>query len=332
MCTLIEIDEFGDKPKKKLYTTVEPQFDYDFYTDEVIEKHALRDMCSLVPQEGLKYSIINIITYICSAAVVDYMSRYCKLANSPREGVPCKMVMKNEFLIKRLMLTANRRNYADILLLQEGCRIPNNINANLVLAGLQIGKSSLSKGTKDKLKKILYEDILNTDRVDQIKVMKKLVFIEKEITRSILNKETTYYKPDNVAPMHTYSEPMRQNGVRAIWLYNELREGDMPAMNPEERNQIIKIKLNINKNNIGQIQDTHPEVYNKLVKLMADPTTCDKLGTIGLPIDSAIPDWVLNFVNITEIVNDNLQNFPLESIGLRRLNNDAVNYSNIISL
>ena len=105
-----------------------------------------------------------------------------------------------------------------------------------------------------------------------------------------------------------------------------------PAMNPEERNQIIKIKLNINKNNIGQIQDTHPEVYNKLVKLMSDPTTCDKLGTIGLPIDSAIPDWVLQFVNITEIVNDNLQNFPLESIGLRRLNNDAVNYSNIISL
>ena len=65
---------------------------------------------------------------------------------------------------------------------------------------------------------------------------------------------------------------------------------------------------------------------------MNHPVLGAKLGTIAFPIDSEVPDWILYFVNAAEIVNDNLKNFPLDSIGLNRLDNQSVNYSNIISL
>ena len=53
---------------------------------------------------------------------------------------------------------------------------------------------------------------------------------------------------------------------------------------------------------------------------------------MALPLDVPVPDWAINFIDIEDIVNDNLKNFPVESIGLRRFDNDSVNFSNIINL
>ena len=43
--SLVKEDDFGDKPKRQLYELVEPRFDYDFCTDEVIEIHKLEAPC-----------------------------------------------------------------------------------------------------------------------------------------------------------------------------------------------------------------------------------------------------------------------------------------------
>ena len=65
---------------------------------------------------------------------------------------------------------------------------------------------------------------------------------------------------------------------------------------------------------------------------MEHPKLGAKLNVIGFPIDVAIPEWVLTFVNFNEIISDSLKNFPLESIGITRRDNDSVTHSNIISL
>ena len=147
-----------------------------------------------------------------------------------------------------------------------------------------------------------------------------------------MNKETTYYKPDNIGSVGSYKDPTRVNGIIASMVYNEIRTGDMPAINLDERNKIFKVKVIINRNNIHKIKDSDPEVYEKLLKLLDHPVLSSKLETIAFPMDSKVPDWILNFVDISAIVNDNLRNFPLDSIGLKRLDNDSVNYSNIIKL
>jgi hypothetical protein len=106
----------------------------------------------------------------------------------------------------------------------------------------------------------------------------------------------------------------------------------MPAINLEERNKITKIKINVSKKNVGKIKDLYPDEYAKLVRLLDHPILGSKVSVIGLPPDTAVPDWVLSFVDFNTIINDQLKNFPLDSIGLKRLDNDSVNVSNIIQL
>lgn len=95
MVDVINADEWGDRPLRTMCEIVDPEFDYDFYTDETIELERLIEPCKIVPQDGLRYSIINIIAYICSALVVDYLCEYTKLTGSYVEGVKCRMVINS---------------------------------------------------------------------------------------------------------------------------------------------------------------------------------------------------------------------------------------------
>ena len=330
---LVHVDAFGDKDKRLMTTPVKPRYDYDFYTDEVIELERLKTPAKLIPQESLRYSIINVISYICSKLIVDYMDLYCKISGAYDSKGAGIMIMKNEFLFNTILLTDNKRNYASQVAVQEGNEVPQTKKASLNIAGLPINKTTLSDGIKAQFQDILYEDIMTNNNISQIEIMKKLVIVEKEIIRSIMAKETTYYKPDNVAAISSYKkDPLAVNGVKAILIYNELRTEDMDAINTDERNKIFKVKVDITRNGIERIKDKYPEIYEKLNKLLDNPILGKKADVIGFPADATIPDWVLEFVDIPTIVNDNLKNFPLESIGLKRLNNDSVNYSNIIQL
>ena len=95
MVKLLKRDEFGDLVKpREMCEIVEPRLDYNFYTDETIEIDRLLEPCKLVPQDSLRYSIINIIAYICSDLIVDYLKEYTKLTGSYVEGTKCRMVIR----------------------------------------------------------------------------------------------------------------------------------------------------------------------------------------------------------------------------------------------
>lgn len=93
MIDVIEADEFGDRPLRKMCEIVEPEFDYNFYTDEMIELDRIVEPCTVVPQDSLKYSIINIMGYICGKLVIDYLDKYCKNTYSARDDSPCELVI-----------------------------------------------------------------------------------------------------------------------------------------------------------------------------------------------------------------------------------------------
>lgn len=71
--------------------------DYDFINDEIIEVDRFTDPMVIIPQDNLKFSIINLIAYVIGKLVNDYMERYCKNSNSDSNGT-CMITMKNEFL------------------------------------------------------------------------------------------------------------------------------------------------------------------------------------------------------------------------------------------
>ena len=51
----------------------------------------------------------------------------------------------------------------------------------MAIMGLPINKTTLSEDVKQKMQEILYEEILAADRIDQIRVIKKLAILEKQI-------------------------------------------------------------------------------------------------------------------------------------------------------
>ena len=116
---IIEADEFGDREMMIPAEIIPCEEDYDFYEDEVVEMERLINPAVIIPNDSLRYSIINIIAYMCGNMVNEYMVLYTKQNNSYREDIPCALVMKNEFLFKRVMITPVKKNYASIIELQE---------------------------------------------------------------------------------------------------------------------------------------------------------------------------------------------------------------------
>ena len=71
--------------------------EYSFVDDDIIEMDRLINPINIIPQDGLRYSIINIISYCMTVMINDYMYKYCQNANTSNQRA-CLISMKNEFL------------------------------------------------------------------------------------------------------------------------------------------------------------------------------------------------------------------------------------------
>lgn len=330
----------NDVKKSTFISPIELELDYDFYNDTTIERNRTVNVCETIPQDNLRFSIINILAYVLDKISNDYMIRFTKNANSYEENVKCLIILKNEFLFKRALLTNAKKNYSTLQELQEGKIVP--YDEQLDLKGLAIDKSTMNMSTRKELKKILLEDILRVDTIDQVAVIKKLAIMEDIIYKSLSSGDKSYYKPLTVKSYESYKNPLRIQGIKASIAWNALR-GELEALDMTSRNVIDVVKVEINPNTAERIKDTYPEVYRNIIELVGtkDTPSTNKLYReafkgnitgIAIPKDVQVPKWVVEFIDYKAIINDNLCNFPLESIGLRNLGKDKVNYSNILKL
>lgn len=328
-------DEFGDyvnliKPIEK----IDPVYDYDFYTDEVIEQQRLINPLQIIPQEGLRYSIINILAFCLSKMILDYMKRYSMNSQSydpDFRGGKCLLKAKNEYLFKRVLTKRDaKKNYADIQEIQEGNAVPKG--KGLTIMGMPMTKSSLPDRTQERLQEILYEDILNSGTIDQIKVLKDLALFEKEIYQHIMKGGRAYFKPVTVKSINNYDDPMRIVGIKGTMVWNALKNEGTAALDLSSRNGLDLVKININPDNVEDIRETQPDKYQKCQELFKIKQFSNGIDVIGLPINEELPEWLLDYIDFNKIINSNLKNFPLESIGISKMDRSQVNYSNILMI
>ena len=315
--------------------TVKDTLNIESYSEDKVQHDRLICPVKMIPQDNLRYSIINIIANICSKLILEYMEKYAM--NSNTLGVPgsnrkCLLIQKNEFLFKRAAVCEGKKHYADKQEIQEGNMIPDNKDAAMAVMGLEMKKSSLAKQTQEDLENILYDDILNTNNISQINVINKLKQVEDKIHNSITNGERTYLKPATLKSISSYDDPMRIQAVRGALVYNKIRYPYMPAINMDERSAVDILKVNINKRNIGPLQETLPDIYNALADILNIAAFKDGIKAISLPPDVQIPDWLFDYIDFNTIVNDNLSPFPIETIGIRKMSKKEINYTNIIQL
>ena len=333
-----EFDDFdySDKDTKEYfnpYIEIDDSFDYDFFSDELVElKHTI-DPIVILPQDNVRHSILNILAYMLDRFVNDYMERYCKNNHSFESADirKCKILAKNEFTFRRLLMTSVKKNYASLQEVQEGHIVPED--EQLDIKGIQsMAKSSMSKDTRDALKKILYEDIMKTPVIDQFKIIKHIAVLEKRIINSLYDGSKEFYKPVTIKSSSSYENPMRIQGIKASVVWNELRDESLQAINLDERNAINIAKVRIDPKTIEKIKDKYPDVYTKAIKLFEQPMFRMGIDSIAIPLDVDVPDWLLELIDYNTIVNDNVGGFVYESVGIRRFGRNKVNYTNILQL
>ena len=325
-----ELDKLLEGKEEYSRTSSNKMLDYDFMNDEIIEVDRFTDPMVIIPQDGLKFSIINLLSYMIGKFVNDYMERYCKNSNSDSNG-DCMITMKNEFLFERVLITDAKKHYASKLKLQEGNIVPENGKSDLDVKGMEaFVKSSMSEETRSRLKKILYEDILKAEEIDQVRVIKDIAIIEHDIYQSIQNGDKKFYKPVKIKSQSAYEDPMRIQGIKAAYVYNALHEKGTEALDLTIRNSIDIVKVEMTPRNIDLIKDQFPEVYEKAIELFKLKEFAVGIDAIAIPINEQVPEWVKPFIRYAEIINDNVSKFPLESIGLYR-GNDNNNSTNIIN-
>ena len=317
---------------------------YDFFTDEVVERESNIKPFILIPQNNLRFSIINIIAYISGNLCNEYIELYTKHNHSWRPERKCLLYLKNEFLFSRALLTPNKKNYATNQELKEGVILEQDIEHSLDIKGLPINKSTLNDSAKAALQKILYEDILVTDHIDPALIIEKIAILEKDIEESLRSGEKKYFKPLSIKAYSSYEDPMRIQGIKASLVWNKVRDPQLEAIDLDARNTIGVVKVQIDPSNIDRIRDKYPAVYDRFVELFMDQTffkpgvneDCTpkkkEITTLAIPIDVDTPEWVSEFIDYKTIVNDNIGNFPVESVGIRRLGASNINYSTMMKI
>ena len=178
---------FSDIPDEK-------ELDFDFMQDKIVERIKKKDVIKFMTNNTVKFSIMNIIAYICSNLVGEYMLSYTKSNHSYAEGKKCLIIMKNEFTFGNTLLTMNKKNYATIQQLQEG-HIINGGLGKMDIKGLPINKSIMNAKAKEELQKILNDDVLMAEEIDQVRIIKKLAILEKQMYESLHSGNKEYYKP-----------------------------------------------------------------------------------------------------------------------------------------
>ena len=99
--SFVEKDEFGDTidlRKLQPFEFEEPEEHYDFINDEIIFKQHAEKPFIIMPQDYVRYSLMNIMAYVVDDLINKYMEQFTKNNHSWTADKKCKIILKNEFL------------------------------------------------------------------------------------------------------------------------------------------------------------------------------------------------------------------------------------------
>lgn len=243
----------------------------------------------------------------------------------------CMMILKNEFTMNRVLLTAGKKHYASLQSVQEGNIVPYDKQVDIKGIDILL-KSTAPEMTRKALKKILEEDILRADEISQLRIIQDIAIYEKTLMDSIKSGNRTFYKPATIKSINSYENPMRIQGIKASIVWNNIKPDDYPSINLEDRNAISIAKVKLNKSNADKIANKYPDVYNNIISTLNLPEFNGTIDSIGIPLDIIVPEWITEFIDYDTILLDNIKGFPFESVGCMRMDRVNITYTNMLQL
>lgn len=158
-----------------------------------------------------------------------------------------------------------------------------------------------------------------------------------------------------VKSIRSYKNPMSTQQVKGSIIYDLLRDKNEPYINLDEQCPVLVVKTKINKSILesSRFRDEYPDKYNLLIKAFYDnnsivfkvrdqeylfnffkattPNNAREITSVAIPYTIPTPKWLIEFIDYDSIIKENIGAFPLESIGITKLDTNSA-YSGIIQL
>jgi len=284
-------------------------------------------------REELRFISINTMSYIITNMIGDSLGKYTLNANIPEEYRD-KINMKNEFLFSRMILSNKKKKYVSSIRLREGDEIfPEKID----IKGHEFMKSTATEETKSRFQNIVQKRVLQSKEINISTILQDLELFENEIMKSLENGDRTYLIPKSVKELGAYTEPLKEQGVRAIITWNYLH----PDMSIELPAKVDIVKLTLTQESeLQKLKYRNREIYDIIEKnILNHPDK--RISSKGVPVIAIprnldkIPDWILEFIDYDTLAYNVLKKFYpiLASLGLETIKTSKKEYfSNIINL
>lgn len=283
---------------------------------------------------GISYRIINSVMYITNSVIKNTLDVFLDRCNCDRDHGNTSM--KNEFLYDTLLICPPaKKHYQGAIRLREGVEYKK---PKFDIKGMDyVKRSAAGDSTREFIKNLVYDDILmaKNNSPDFYHILKKLNKFEKDIEQSVIRGEDKYIKNVNVKSEDAYDDPMSIGPYKAVFVWNYL----YPNMKIDLPGSAKIIKVNLTKlKDFSKLSIDNPSIYGKLKKLFESNDRIMKSGitSIALPIDESVPDWMVPYINLDEIVSNNTDLLLpiLNNLGMKAVykTKSSQFYSNIINI
>ena len=68
-----------------------------------------------------------------------------------------------------------------------------------------------------------------------------------------------------------------------------------------------------------------------VITIPKKPADKIQIKYIGIPMDIDVPDWLRPFIDYIRIINDNIDKFPMEEVGIMRQGMKTLNATNMLT-
>lgn len=230
------------------------------------------------------YEMNAITTFLLSQSLEHVFARLSSGFGIAQKDV-FRISMKNEFLYPIILVTSLGKHYLAIATMQEGNILPN---PRKDIKGVGFRSSQYPKIIRDGFDKFtvdFFAEIEKGEPISAAYVLDHVVNIERDIAKSVSNREPTYLQTVSVKNKHDYADPMSSS-----YFYYELWTqvfsqdfGDMTIPN-----KCFKIPLKRDGKifrdpaYMEYLQKTYPTIYENLAKFLEQYPKRD-IGYILVP-------------------------------------------------
>lgn len=315
ICTLDRVDKYNTKTRKTCIISDTDSAMPSLYHTVILTLNSL-DLGYLHENEQIYIKIVMFY----AAIVTDYLNTMCykfaKTCNSQIEGRKFRLIMKNEFFFSTVLLYSNaKKNYLGYQLINEGKIVPEN--DRLAKTGRALIGSSLNTDVNEKIINLLEKEVLLSKNFDPYKIAQGQEEISEFIVHGIKsgNKEfgiLAHLNPD-------VKDPEASANTRAGLIWNILFP--MNKMSFGDGMYVFDTYLK-RKEDIELIDPKYNDVKEKIYRTIYGKNEYNidisrfGLSKFAVPEESdddlGIPEWIIPFININEMVNKHMK--PLTSL------------------